>query len=547
MSSIDDSNIALTLWRHAERAAERPAVVERARAATYGEVRRAAGSLCHHLRSLGVRPGDRVAMLLERGIDAVASYYGTLASGAIVVVINERLRPRQIEHVLRHSDARILLTKAPLLASQPRALDTTANVIAIESLHAGEDAAPCPRIGPDIAQIIFTSGSTGLPKGVALTHGNLGAGALTVATYLGLSRKDRIASLLPFSSVYGVNQLLCAMTSAAALVIELSTLPADIDAGMRAAETSVIAAVPALWTQLLRVRRFAEEPMPSLRVLQNAGGHLPVDIVRRLRRAQPHARLFLQYGLTETFRSTFLPPDEVDTHLDSIGRSVPGAEMQVLRDDCTACEDGEIGELVHRGPTVAAGYWNEPESTERVFRANPLRPAGAPASERVVFSGDLVRRDADGFLYFVGRRDHMIKTLGYRIGPDEVSDVLVSSGEVFEAVVTGEPDGQRGERIVAWVVLSPNGALDRLKEYCRRELPRHLQPARYELQTVLPRLGGGKYDLVTLRAQRLDADPPSIALEVPGAETARSGAGSTAMQEIPLTMPDALPPQGQLG
>jgi acyl-CoA synthetase (AMP-forming)/AMP-acid ligase II len=206
------------------------------------------------------------------------------------------------------------------------------------------------------------------------------------------------------------------------------------------------------------------------------------------------------YGLTEAFRATYLPPDEVDAYPDSIGRAIPGAEIMVLRDDGTECAPGEEGELVQRGPTVAAGYWNDPETTARVFRANPRRPAGAPDSERVVFSGDVVRRDEGGRLYFVGRRDRIIKTLGFRVSPDEVCEVLYASGEVAEALVGSEPDEARGERIVAYVVLREGGDAARLSRFCRTELPRYMQPARIEVRHTLPRTSSGKFDLRAAQA-----------------------------------------------
>ncbi len=233
--------------------------------------------------------------------------------------------------------------------------------------------------------------------------------------------------------------------------------------------------------------------------MTNAGGHLPVKAVRQLREAQPDAKLFLMYGLTEVLRSTFLPPEEVDRHPDSMGRAIPGAEILVLREDLTPCNTGEVGELVHRGPTVTLGYWNAPEATARAFRPNPLRPAGTPDSERVVFSGDLVKRDEAGFLYFVGRRDRMIKTLGYRVSPDEIANVLSASGEIVECVVTSEPDAQRGEAILAFVVMAAGGSLDRLRAYATLELPRYMQPTRFEVREDLPRLPSGKYDLVAMR------------------------------------------------
>jgi acyl-CoA synthetase (AMP-forming)/AMP-acid ligase II len=330
------------------------------------------------------------------------------------------------------------------------------------------------------------------------THGNLWSAIQAVTTYLGIGPDDRIASLLPFSSVYGLNQLLCAVRTGAALVVQRSPVPHQIVTEMRVHAVTVLAAVPPLWLQLLSVPSFCSEAIPSLRVLQNAGGHLPTEAVRRIRRAQPHARLFLQYGMTETFRSTFLSPEEVDRRPDSMGQAIPGAEILVLREDCTPCEPGEVGELVHRGPTVAAGYWNDPESTARVFRVIPRSVERDSGDERVVFSGDLVRRDAEGFLYYVSRRDRIIKSLGFRIGPDEIVEALYASGEISEAAVTAEADEQRGARIVAFVVLAPGGCAKRLEAFCRAELPRHMQPARIDVCAAIPRLASGKYDIAAL-------------------------------------------------
>jgi amino acid adenylation domain-containing protein len=493
-------SIAWLLWDCAARAPDRIAVVERGASARYGEVRRRAGAFAVALDDLPIRPGDRVGIFLERGADAAAAFFGVTAAGAIAVIINETLRPRQIEHILRHAQARALLTSVDLLARQQRPLETAATVRTIDQVPPAAEASPRARIGSDVAQIIYTSGSTGQPKGVTLTHANLWAGMRAVSAYLGVTAEDRIASLLPFSFDYGFNQLLCAVGQGATLVVEHSPVPQQIAATLRRQSVTVLAAVPPLWLQLLTAESFLAPPLPSLRAMTNSGGRLPTEAVRALRQAHPHARLFLMYGLTEAFRSAYLDPSEVDQYPDSIGRAIPGAEILVLRDDLTSCEPEEVGELVHRGPTVAMGYWNDPEASAGVFRANPVRPQGAPDAERVVFSGDLVRRDAGGRLYYVARRDRLIKSLGYRVSPDEVAEALYASGEVVEGVVTSEPDAMRGERIVAFVVLRDGGSLERLEGFCATELPRYMQPGRIEVLAEIPRTTSGKHDLRAIRA-----------------------------------------------
>jgi acyl-coenzyme A synthetase/AMP-(fatty) acid ligase len=323
----------------------------------------------------------------------------------------------------------------------------------------------------------------------------------SVVQYLGITGDDRVASLLPFSFDYGLNQLLCCAGTGAALVVERSPIPHRIVGTLRAQQVSVLPAVPPLWLQLLTVDTFQSQRLPSLRVLTNTGGRLPTDAVKRLRHCQPHADLVLMYGLTEAFRSTYLTPEVVDRKPAAIGQAIPGAEILVLNERLEPCQPGETGQLVHRGATVALGYWDDPEATADVFCPHPLRPPGTPDSERVVFSGDLVYRDEEGDLFFVSREDKLIKTLGYRVSPDEVADVLHASGEVVEAVVTSEPDEVRGARIVAYVVLAEDGRLERLQAFCALELPRYMQPSRIEVRSSLSRTASGKHDPQAMAGQ----------------------------------------------
>lgn len=503
VSGFDDgrasANICASLWASAHIRPDHVAVSDGGRTWTYAELKSRAAALAVAMQARGVERGDRVAIFLDRSGDAAASIFAVHAVGAIGIVISERFRPRQVEYVLTNSGASVLVTSTQILARQPRAIATCAEVLDTASVGAAGSFTPIPQLGGDIAQILYTSGSTGLPKGVAFTHCSLGAGVATVAEYLGLKDWDRVASLLPFSSVYGLNQLLCCVRVAGTLIIENSPLPSEIVTNLREQHVSVAAGVPPLWLQLLAVPAFVAAPLPDLRIIQNAGGHCPREAVRKLRAAQPHAALYLQYGMTETFRSTFLPPEEVDRRPDSMGRPMPGVEILVVDDDGRACGVDEVGELVHSGPTIACGYWGDPEGTARVFRPHPFRAHADRDNERVVFSGDLVRRDKDGFLYYVSRRDRIIKTLGFRVGPDEIVDVLFASGQVREVAIMTEPDEQRGERIIAFVSLADSGSKRELERFCRTELPRHMQPTRIELRETLARLASGKYDMDAIR------------------------------------------------
>lgn len=494
-----NSNFASLLRRAADRYGDRSAITHRGEQTTFADLSRRASGIARALADNGVGSGDSAAVLARSPQDAAAAFFAVLGVGAVGINLNELYRPRQIEFVLAHSGARVILVAREVLKSMPRAISTNASIIVLEDIepseaefHTVESATDSP------AQITYTSGSTGQPKGVLMSHANLWAGVRVVAEYLGLRSDDRMASLLPFSFVYGFNQLTTSLYVGATLVVERSTLAQEIVSTLRREGVTVLAAVPPLWQQLLGVSAFRDQPIDSLRVMTNAGGRLAPESVRALRRAQPQAKLFLMYGLTEVFRSTFLPPEEVDAHPDSMGRAVPESTVYVVTDTGELARPGEVGELVHGGPTVAIGYVGDQDATERVFRSNPF--AGPEEPTRVVYSGDLVRGDDEGRLYYVGRRDRMIKTMGFRVSPDEIADVLQASGLVTEAAIVTEPDPQRGERIVACVVLRENKTVDQLRRFCGVELPRYMQPVRYVGMPSIPRNLSGKHDMMQLKA-----------------------------------------------
>ena len=494
-----DVNIAQILWNTADAVPDRIAQRDNDLRLTYAGLAGRAAAIRDALIESSVHPGDRIGILLPHGADAAAAFYGVAAAGAIATVLNWLYRPRQVEHVLDDADVTILLTTREWMARQARALERSVRIIFVEDIPAVGSGGPVDSPGHAPVQICYTSGSTGSPRGVVVTHDNLAVGIRTVVGYLGISAADRIASVLPFSFVYGFNQLNCAIATGATLDIVSTTLTPEIVRSLAANETTVLACVPPLWMQLLRVADFST-PLPSLRVMTCAGGRLSPESVRALRVAQPQARVFLMYGLTEVFRSTYLPAEEVDAHPDSMGRAVPGSEVYIVREDGSLCDDEEVGELVHSGPTVGLGYWRNPEATARVFRPNPTGRSDEPF-DRAVYSGDLVRCDSGGRLYYVGRRDRMIKTLGFRVSPDEITDVIYASKQVSEAAVTSEPDAQRGERVVAHVVLAPGGSFEALRQWCGVELPRHMQPARWDVRESLPRNASGKHDVLALRAE----------------------------------------------
>lgn len=482
------------LLEHAARSPHQTAIVEGERTYGYEELAARARRVAAQLMQRGVEPGDRVAIYLDKTMAAVVALYGAWLAGGVAVPINEGLRSRQVEHIVRDSGSRVIISEPRKLARLDATATAEADVLEIDD--AADDRAWRPlglmTGGREPAAILYTSGSTGRPKGILLSHANLVAGARIVSRYLEIRPDERILGVLPFSFDYGLNQLLTAIANGATLVLQRSHFPADIYQALGRHAITAMAGVPPLWIQLFAAGSpLAQGAFAHLRYITNSGGAFPSELVARCRRALPQTRLYLMYGLSEAFRSTYLPPDEAERRPTSIGRAIPETEIYVLDDAGHACGPGEVGELVHRGPTVALGYWRDPEATAIRFRECSFAPG-----ERVVFSGDLVRRDEDGFLYFVGRRDQLLKCQGFRVSPDEVEELLYASGLVAEAAVHGVPDPTSGHAIVADVVPRDRSAFTEaaLLAYCRREMPSYMVPRTIRTHAALPRTPSGKLD-----------------------------------------------------
>ncbi|MFF5781843.1 AMP-binding protein [Streptomyces virginiae] len=488
--------VADLLLSNAQANADAPAVIDGPDVLTYRQLANRAHHVAGHLAAR-LPAGSRIALLLPRSADAVTAYFAAHLAGLVPLFIHDQLRPRQIAHIVDHSEAGLALTNSRLAPRLQGALPQE-RILTPEDLMQAPAAAPTTpsTIGKDLAGLIYTSGSTGTAKGVMLSHDNLLSGARIVADYLGLTREDRTLALMPFSFDYGLNQILATFHAGGAVVIQRSPFAPDISRTLLDYEVTGLAGVPSLWNDLLHPNSpFTTTRYPSLRYLTNTGGPLTPTTIRTLRSAHPQLALFAMYGLTEAFRSTYLDPARIDSKPTSVGQAIPGCHVDVLDENGMTCPPGTVGEIVHRGPTVTLGYWRDPDTTALVFRPRAgLRP---PWTEPVVHSGDLGYTDADGDLYITGRRDELTKIHGIRVTPAEIEAGIAAAGLTagVVALIVPDPGGLADASVL--VAVEPNGpsfTLDALSAYCSAELPPHMRPRHIEVVDSLPRTPHGKPD-----------------------------------------------------
>jgi acyl-CoA synthetase (AMP-forming)/AMP-acid ligase II len=319
---------------------------------------------------------------------------------------------------------------------------------------------------------------------------------------LGITSNERILAVLPFSFDAGMNQLMTAFQQGGTIILINFIFAREVVQMLVKERVTGLAGVPTLWSLLTQPNStLHKQALPDLRYITNTGGAMPQSVLKILRLLLPATKIFLMYGLTEAFRSTFLPPEELDRRPTSMGKAIPDTEILVLDEHGKLCKPGEPGELVHRGPTVSLGYWNRPEDTARALRPNPRLPPEMGDSEKVCYSGDLVKTDEDGFLYFIGRRDTMIKSSGFRISPTEVEEVLFQTGNLRGAAVIGVPDEVLGQVIKAFVVAKDSETVSTaaLLAACAEKMPRYMVPKFLEILTELPKTSSGKVDYPALR------------------------------------------------
>jgi len=468
----------------------------------YADLDRRVDAAAAELHRLGIGRGDRVAVVMSNGVPMVVAVYSILRAGAAFSPISPEIIPAKLERILVDVGAAAAICEPATREKVEAAAPDGITIVDGETVaELAPDAAFTPMVGPDLAAVMYTSGSTGEPKGVTLTHGNMSFVADSIIESIAMESSDRVLCVLPLYFGYGLYQMLACVRLGATLVLE----PGFGAAGrviqlFEEERITGFAAVPTIYQLLLTLPGLGEREFPHLRFLTNAGAGLPTPVVSAVRSAFPGARLYLMYGQTECQRVCRLLPEEVDGNPSSVGTAIPGTEAWVEDEDGEVAAPGVVGELMVRGPHVMQGYWGNEEATSR-----RLRPGRWPW-ERVLATGDLFRADERGYLYFVGRRDDIIKSRGQKVAPREVEDVLHGFPGVRDVAVVGVPDRLLGEAVHAHVAPEAGVELDanELRRHCAESLESHMVPKRVVIHAELPRIGSGKIDRRKLAAGSRD-------------------------------------------
>lgn len=494
-----------------ERVPDKPAIWENSGTITFTELHQGALATAECLRELNIGPGDRVGVCMEKSIDQVLVILGILYANAVLVPILPRLKGPNINHIVENSGMAALVTDARRLGEVEKFAEKTRLMVG-----SGEVEEKWPnlaymrrhiqprmffdRIGADNAAVIYSSGSTGRPKGILISHRNLADGTDIVVDYLGTSVDDRIGCVLSFNFDYGLNQIWQSVRGGCTLYLHDFALPNDVFSFLSGHDITAFPVMPVIISQLFDKRLKLDVDaydLSAVRYVCTTGGRMSGQMIDDLRGAFTNAKIYSMFGLTEAFRSTYLAPAKLHSHPTSIGKSIPGCQVLVLDEHGKECPPNVAGELVQRGATVTKGYWHNPEQTAKVFRTHPDYPG-----ETLVYSGDNVVRDDDGYLYFVARRDDMIKTRGFRVSPSEVEVEVMDHPEVADAVAFALPNILVGEDIAcAYTTVSGDSIREAsLTQFLKANLPRHMVPAFLIHMDNFPITGNaGKFDRVVIK------------------------------------------------
>ncbi len=518
----------------ARRLPEKTALVFQDERWSYKKVDRYSDYLAVAMLNGGVERHDRVVIFMDDCSQTVISIYGILKAGAVFVVLNGSMKALKLNHILKDSGATLLIThtkKAKVVRDALAGADSLTNIIWVgdlsnippqfpgislhweQILEVQEKGQPYSlnQVGPriidsDLAALVYTSGSTGVPKGVMSSHRSMISVSRSVIQYLENTADDIVLNVLPLSFGYGLYQVIMTFMFSGTIVLEPNfVFPIKTLQQIEKEKVTGFPVVPTVIALLLRMRGLGKSDLASLRYLTSSGASLPVDHIRKLRAFFPKVKVYSMYGLTECKRVSYLAPEELDKRPTSVGKAIPNCEVMIMEDGCEV-SPGEVGELVVRGSNLMNGYWNAPELTAEVFKG-----AGF-AGETILNTGDLFRRDEQGFLYFIGRKDDMIKTKGERVSPAEIENVLHRMEGVTEAFVVGVPDPILGQAIKAFVVCEPDKRITSkdVSIFCSSNLEVFMVPKYVEFLDRLPKTSSGKIDRRVLIASHQDEEviPP---------------------------------------
>jgi long-chain acyl-CoA synthetase len=487
---------------------------------TFKDLDLASDRLATTLAARGVGRGDRVVVFMDNCVEAVIAIFAVLKAGAVFSPVNPSTKADKLAYILNNCQAKALVTQHRLMSAAAEALAEAPSVSVTVvaggqeeptlpgALHwraalAAESAPPAfSGIDLDLAMIIYTSGSTGVPKGVTMTHRNVDAAATSVTTYLENTSDDVILNVLPISFDYGLYQVLMAKKLGATLVLEKSfVFPQTVFERMRSERVTGFPIVPTMAALILQMRDLEPGSFPDLRYITNTAAALPPAHIARLQALFPQARIYSMYGQTECKRCTYLPPEQLERRPGSVGIAIPGTEAYVVDDAGARLAPGEAGELVIRGAHVMQGYWQDEAATDKALRPGPF------PWEKVLHTGDLFRTDEEGFLYFIGRKDDIIKSRGEKVSPKEVENVLYALPGIRDAAVIGVADPILGTAIKAVVALELGVSLtgDEVIRHCARHLEDFMVPKTVEFRADLPKSENGKIDRRAIAATPMEA------------------------------------------
>ncbi|RWU21563.1 acyl-CoA synthetase [Pseudomonas alkylphenolica] len=481
---------------------------------TYAQLDDASSRLAAGLQVNGLLRQERVVVCLGNRVETVCAFWGILKAGGVVVNVGLDTPPDTLDYIVRDAEASVLITTSEKIATLSVSADEVDHLRLIVLLdgEAGSPAAqtfesllgqgagvplPCGNLDLDLAAIVYTSGSTGSPKGVMLTHRNMLAALGSLHTYLQYNDADNVLCSLPLSFDYGLYQMIMAINAGATLVLEKEfTWPLFLIRKIRQYQITVIPFVP---TMLMLLHEYAHKRgavFADVRMVTNTGASLKPAHIGQMKALFPQAQIFSMYGLTECKRCTYLPPEDIDNKPGSVGIAIPNTELWLVDEqDQRIDQPHHVGQLVIRGATVMAGYWRNPTAT-----ALALKPGRYPG-ESVLYTGDYCSLDEDGYLYFRGRMDHMIKSRGMKVSPSEVESFLYSIDGVEAAAVVGVEHATVGEGLCAFISLGQGASLstEQLLERCRQGLEAHKVPLSISIENSLPRTANGKVDLQRLQ------------------------------------------------